>query len=136
MRMAPARSCGWEARTAPRPSSLARFERARCRRSHRCYPPGVALSRSWFSCTYGEDLHKLVCPVAPQKPRPLAKLLAAAEAAVHEPPPPPPSAGGASAKHARRRGAQQRHDARTLELLRALEAKGAEADNQSMCVVS
>ena len=34
---------------------------------------------TWFSCTYGQDLQKLRCPVQPQASKDLARLISAKE---------------------------------------------------------
>jgi len=100
---------------------------------------------TWFSCTYGIDLQKLRCPVQPQKPRSLAKLISATEAAIEK------SAGElahannieANNKYVVKRGVMARHEARLLEQLRRLEAGGAapyapetSANDGFACVIS
>jgi hypothetical protein len=80
---------------------------------------------TWFSCTYGEDLQKLRCPVQPRKAKDLAKLIAATEATIlkleHE----LASTTSVNAKYRLRRQCQLRHETLVLEQLQALAALGA-----------
>jgi hypothetical protein len=82
---------------------------------------------TWFSCTYGVDLQKLRCPVRAQKAKDLAKLIAATEKTVEKMADELAHAEviGAVNKYVTKRIVMARHEARTLEQLRRLQAGGA-----------
>ena len=87
---------------------------------------------TWFSCTYGEDLQKLRCPVQPVVPKDLPRLLMAAQAAVtkseaelNQLPP----AVGTDQKYHSKRLVQQRHNTRVLEQLVRLAEVGKSDEN-------
>ena len=68
---------------------------------------------TWFSCTYGEDLNKLHCPVVPQAKRQLQRVVSStgtvasksAEQLARTP------ATGPASKFLKKRAIQARHDA-------------------------
>lgn len=95
---------------------------------------------TWFSCTYGEDLQKLRCPVQPQRPKDLTKSITAAEAAVQRARDELASENALNAKFTKRRTCQLRHDERTLEQLQRLRALGeagkSSTNEGAWCVVS
>ena len=87
---------------------------------------------TWFSCTYGEDLQKLRCPVQPQKAKNLSKLIVETEAAIQKSTEELKekvgiaAKGGVSvAKYVARRSAQLRHDMHALDQLQRLATLGA-----------
>ena len=104
---------------------------------------------TWFSCTYGEDLQKLRCPVQPQRTTSLAKLIADTETAIGKlredlaaREDVASKAKGALhlGKYHARRAVQLRHDTQTLEQLQRLAALGAAGKTSTndgpACVIS
>lgn len=96
---------------------------------------------TWFSCTYGEDLQRLRCPVQPQKAKDLSKLIAATELAIQRLSDEKASEAAANDKYVRLRAFQLRHETQQLEQLQRLAALAAEGksgttEEGGACVVS
>jgi hypothetical protein len=103
---------------------------------------------TWFSCTYGEDLQKLRCPVQPQKARSLSKLIVETERSIQRATQDLETREDVATKaghrdrvtrHLNRRSAQLQHDKDSLEELRRLAAlgeRGKTSTNDGACVIS
>ena len=93
-----------------------------------------------FSCTYGEDLTKLRCPVQPQSSKDLARLISAKQAAIAKLAAELDTTTdcektAAESKYRTKRAAQLRHHMRELEELSRLAEIGQAAD-RSLCAIS
>lgn len=100
-------------------------------------------TRALSSWSDGEDLNKLRCPVQPQRPEDLHKLISATEASIRACTEELTATNSVNAgktimapsvntKYTKRRAVQLRHDTRKLEQLRRLEALGAAPPTTSL----